>query len=209
MVITRLLALSVIGMLVLAVSVYAPVAIQASESTGSTITTSSCSSATMTSVVTVATTDSVTSTTSTGSSSAVSGSYSFSPASPILVQSVDAVTTRTQNGYAYVTFAATFENIGNYPIYVVGGCGSGLSSSISDSSVIRKISSGPLCACADFVMELEHGQDHTSTTPGCWSGYDYELIQPGTVTVNLTQYWSSGSSLGVNSTSIVAEFNLM
>jgi hypothetical protein len=105
-------------------------------------------------------------------------------------------------------FVVAFENVENHPIYMVGGCGSGLSSSISASSVIQKISSGPLCACAEFVMVLEHGQNHTSTTPGCWSGYDYELIQSGTVAVNFTQYWTSGSSHGMNSTSFVADFNL-
>ncbi|MDA4132624.1 MAG: hypothetical protein OK454_05805 [Thaumarchaeota archaeon] len=121
-------------------------------------------------------------------------------------------TAATQSdGSVFVTFQVLFENDGAAPVYVLGGCGGGLSSSISgNSSVLSRVPGGPLCDCAAIVVTLDQGQNHTSTNPGCWSGYNYELVGHGSVTMNMTLEWSSNGQdlLGTNSTSIQAEFTL-
>jgi hypothetical protein len=135
--------------------------------------------------------------------------FSYSPTSPVQIQSLQALTTRDSSGNDVVTFQVLFENAGGAPIYVMGGCGGGFSSSIvRNSSVIQQVSGGPLCDCAAIILTLDQGQNHTSVTPGCWSGYGYRLLSSGTVTMNMTVRWSTNAHdfLGTNSTSIQAEF---
>jgi hypothetical protein len=194
---SALLSIVIAG--VLAVGIYAPIAIMGSQNSSTTTTTTCTSSKISTTTVTVTTV----------SSNTTAGSFTYSPSSPVQVQSVEAMATRGSNGQILVTFAVNFKNVGDSPIYVAGGCGSGLSSSIADSSVIKKVAGGPLCACAMFIQQLQHGQNHTSVNPGCWSGYHYELVGSGTVTVNFTQNWSVGgyNFQNQNSTSIVATFH--
>ena len=108
-----------------------------------------------------------------------------------------------------MTFQVLFENNGAFPIYVIGGCGGGLTSSIvGNSTVVRQVRGGPLCACAAIIITVDQGQNHTSTNPGCWSGYYYELVGHGMVTMNMTLKWSTDDKnfQGTNSTSIQAEF---
>jgi hypothetical protein len=143
------------------------------------------------------------------SSSTTGTSFTYSPAYPVRVDSVQAITTTAENGDRYLTFKVAFENIGSAPIYVVGGCGSGLNSSLPPNSAIVQKSTGPLCACAEFVMRLDHDQNHTSTTPGCWSGYNYRIVQNGSFRANFTLNWGSAQNLqNSNSTGIVANFTL-
>ena len=128
-----------------------------------------------------------TTTTTTVSSRIVDGSFTYSPALPVAVKSVQAVLTPNQNGSTLVTFKVFFENGGDSPIYIVGGCGSGLTSTVANSSIIQKIPGGPFCACPLYILQLPPGQNHTSTNPGCWSGYGYELSKPGKATVELRE----------------------
>jgi len=127
----------------------------------------------------------------------------------VKIESVQASTAQ-QDGATRVTFQVLFENVGNSPIYVLGGCGGGLTSSIvGSSSVIQQTAGGPLCDCAAIILTLESGQNHTSTNPGCWSGFYYDLVGSGTANVNFTLSWSTGSQnviQGTNSTTISAQF---
>jgi len=129
---------------------------------------------------------------------------------PVRVDSVTATTSTGTDGNTHVTFQVQFENTGTAPVYILGGCGSGLSSSIaSGTSVLRQVNGGPLCDCAEVILPLYQGQNHTSTNPGCWSGFSYELVGQGMVDMNFTLRWSS-SGQGLpdsNSTSIQAQFN--
>ena len=127
----------------------------------------------------------------------------------MVVDSVAAITSVHSDGFTYVTFQVLYTNGGNSPIYVIGGCGGGLTSTIEgNSSVLLRTTGGPLCDCAAYIVTLEHGQNNTSVGPGCWSGYYYRLVGHGTVTMNLTLGWSSnGQNFNQsNSTDIQAEF---
>ncbi len=152
---------------------------------------------------------STTITSSSSSSNSTFCSFTYSPASPVKIESVQASTAQ-QDGATRVTFQVLFENVGNSPIYVLGGCGGGLTSSIvGSSSVIQQTAGGPLCDCAAIILTLESGQNHTSTNPGCWSGFYYDLVGLGTANVNFTLSWSTGSQnviQGTNSTTISAQF---
>jgi hypothetical protein len=127
----------------------------------------------------------------------------------VKIASVEASTAQ-QEGAVRVTFQMLFENVGTTTIYVLGGCGGGLTSSIDgDSSVIQQTAGGPLCDCAAIVLALEAGQNHTSTNPGCWSGFYYDLVGSGTFTMNFTLNWSTDGQnaiQGTNSTTITAQF---
>lgn len=153
---------------------------------------------------------STSSSTSGSGTNSISGTFTYSPISPVEIDAVTATTTVQPSGETYVTFQVLFTNAGSSPISVLGGCGGGLSSSIQgNSTVLRKISGGPLCDCAAIILVLEDGQNHTSVNPGCWSGYNYELIGHGAVSVNMTLQWSTGSQGfgGNGSTFIQAEFD--
>lgn len=152
-------------------------------------------------------TGSSTNTYSVSTSTGPTGTYSYSPNPDIEVLSVSAV---VSNGKS-VTFAVQFRNTGTGTIYVEGGGGSSLDSSIiSGGNVVAKLQQ-PRCLIATALISVAPGEDHASSTPGCWSGYYYALVQPGTVDVELTLSWSYGlSSTGSNSNPVVitAVFNL-
>ncbi len=138
-----------------------------------------------------------------------SGKFSFSPTSPVKIESVQAVTAEDSHGNTTVTFQVLFGNTGSAPVYVIGGCGGGLSSSIvGNSTVIQRVPGGPLCDCPAIILTLNEGQNHTSVNPGCWSGYAYYLLSPGTVTMDVTLQWSSNAQglENTNSTSIQVGF---
>jgi hypothetical protein len=137
------------------------------------------------------------------------GSFSYSPDKPVKIDAVQAMVYQGTSGDKLVTFSVLFENVGTSPVYVVGGCGSGLTATLpTNSVVVQKVSGGPLCACAEFIAPLNPGQNHTSITPGCWSGYYYKLVHSGTVNVNFTLNWGTDGQnfQQSNSTTISATF---
>ena len=153
-------------------------------------------------------TSSESTTTITQTVSTTTGSFTYSPTSPVKIDSVTAIVSTGQNGTRYVNFEVLFENVGATPIFVAGGCGSGLTSSVANSTVIQKGRGGPLCACAEFIMSLGHGQNHTSADPGCWSGYRFQLLKPGSITANLTLTWTASGQNSQSQTSISAKLDL-
>jgi len=147
--------------------------------------------------------------TSTSSSSATASSFTYSPHSPVEVDSVTAVTSSGQNGTIDVVFQVLFKNNGPSSIYHIGGCGSDLSTSIPAGSTVLKQGSNRIrCLCAEALMPLKSGQNNTSVDPGCWSQYYYQLVGHGTIEMNMTLAWSTNSQnfAGTNSTSIQAQF---
>jgi len=217
----KLAALAVAAVVVLAIVISVPLAFQAwNNATGSSTTSSSSTNSTSTTTTTVSTTSTVTTTvnttsstitvssTSTSQTNTSADSFTYSPTYPVEVQSVRAIVSTVSNGDRHVFFQVTFQNAGYTPIHVAGGCGSGLSATIpGDSSVLEKVPGGPLCACAMFIQSMGHGQNHTSSDPGCWSGYGVKLVHSGSAVVNLTLSWSVGSGLqNENSTTITANF---
>lgn len=196
---------TVVVLVVLAIGVYAPSTVRAPTNISTSTTSTTCTTSTSAST----TTSTSTSKTSSGTSNITVGSFSYSPTSPVVVTWVQAVTNVNSNGQRIVTFEVGFENVGNSTIYVVSGCGSGLSSSITgDSSVLGKVTGGPLCLCAEFILALDQGGNHSYVNPGCWSGYSYDLLGSGTVDVSFTLNWSTKSNgfQGGNSTLISASF---
>ncbi len=148
-----------------------------------------------TSSATVATTTlplkSTTTSTST-SGTTIGGSFTYSPSSPVKVTSVQASIFQDGGGGTTVSFAVSFQNGGTYTIYTAAGCGSGLTAEVPPGSpVLQKVNGGPVCLCAEMMAPVDPGQNHTSYTPGCWSGYHFALLQPGTVQVDFTLYWGS------------------
>jgi hypothetical protein len=151
-------------------------------------------------------------TTSSVSTSGTQGSFSFSPDKPVKIVSVKATTSQGSGGVKLVTFSVMFQNVGSSPVYVIGGCGSGLYATLpANSPVIQKVSGGPVCMCAEYIAPINPGQNHTSVTTGCWSGYYYKLVQPGTVAVNFTLNWGMDGQnyQQSNSTSISATFTFV
>ena len=147
-------------------------------------------------------------TTGTSPASTVQGSFTYSPSSPIRVQSVEAEVYDQGAQGQLVTFAVTYENTGSSDVYYVAGCGSSLVASVSaGSGVIQKSSTGPVCLCAEATMALPSGGNRTATTPGCWSGYHFVLLGPGTVQVQLTLSWGpTQASPGNDTTTVNAQF---
>lgn len=184
----RWLAVAAVGLIIVAgAAIYLPSALQPSTTSGSSTT--------------------VTSTTFT--TCTTTGSFSYSPNSSVKIDDVRATVYQGTGSERVVTFTVLFENAGTSPVYVISGCGSGLTAALpANSPVLQKISSGPVCACAEFIAPVNPGQNHTSTTPGCWSGYHFKLAQPGTVTVNFTLYWGTDGQnfQQSNSTTISATF---
>ena len=184
----RWLAVAAVGLIVVAgAAIYLPLVLQPSTTSGSSTT--------------------ITSTTFT--TCTTTGSFSYSPNNPVKIDDVRATVIQGTGSERTVTFTVLFENTGTSPVYVVSGCGSALTASLpANSPVLQKVSSGPVCECAEFIAAINPGQNHTSVTPGCWSGYHFKLVQPGTVTVNFTLFWgTNGQSFQQsNSTTISATF---
>jgi len=149
------------------------------------------------------------STTAVSQSSTSGGGYSYPPNAQLKVLSVSAVVSQDQSGTKTVSFVLMFQNMGG-SIYVVSGGGSSLNATIlSGQSMIQHVSR-LRCELATAMIQVSPGEDHTSFTPGCWSGFAYELTQPGTIEVQLTLSWSNGPTPGggVDSTQIIADFIL-
>jgi hypothetical protein len=89
-----------------------------------------------------------------------------------------------------VTFAVTYENIGSADIYTIAGCGSSLVATLpAGTDVLKRVTGGPLCLCAEAMTPVPPGGNRTSVTPGCWTAYKFLLVHPGTMEVYLTLYW--------------------
>jgi hypothetical protein len=170
----------------------------------------SCKSANVTSSTTFSTeTIAATSNTSTTARS-MNGSFSYSPQSPISVESVQVILNQNQNGDRYATFSVAIRNIGNSPIYIIKGCGSSLDSSVTNSIIIQEVKGMPRCLCAEAPAPLDSGKTQTLSTPGCRSGYAYKVTGSGTVSVNFVLSWaSSGQNLSgtYSSVSITGSFS--
>ena len=157
---------------------------------------------------TTTTTTSFTTTSSTVSTTSAS-SFSFSPSAPLQVLSVNAQTTKDNaTGKVYLTLYVAYKNIGSEAVYVTRGCGSALTAAISSTSVIAEIS-GVRCLCAEFVAALNPGDSGSALTPGCWSGVTYQVVHPGTISVEMTlSYWSGQNQQNPGNTTIQASFTL-
>jgi hypothetical protein len=173
-----------------------------------------------TSATTSSSETSMSSTTSTASSSSYStttsqsgsgggGSFNYAASSEVKILSVAAVLTGGDGSPQTVSFVVKAQNTEDGNITVLEGGGSSLNSTIvSGGSVITSVS-GPRCEIAEAPVPIRPGGTWTSTSPGCWSGYYYELLQQGTIDVQLTLNWGGGSGGGASGTlAIEAEFTL-
>ncbi len=135
------------------------------------------------------------------------GSFTYSPNSNVKILSVEAYTSQYGTENQSISFLINFENVGNDTIYVVRGGGSGLNATILSGNV--KEVSTVRCDIAEAPSPVAPGSNSSVTTPGCWSGYNLVISQPGTIQVQLTLSWSYGqSSTQMSSDVITAEFNL-
>jgi hypothetical protein len=173
-------------------------------STYTTIQTTSCATATQMTSTQTSTTTASTSTQST-TEQAQNLQFTYSPQYPVAVESVKAVVTQDGNGNSFLAFSVIFQNIGNTPIYVTGGCGGTLSVSVS-SPIVQQVTRGPLCECMEMIGPVNPGQNHTAITPGCWDSHKLELTGSGTVNAILYLYWSSSNSTQHMGTTIDATF---
>lgn len=144
------------------------------------------------------------------SSTTPSGVFSYSPNSQVKILSVQAYTSQSESGNQSVTFNVEFQNIGSSTIYVVSGGSSSLSATIISGPVHTQLNNVAKCEIVSAEIPVGSGQNFTSVTPGCWSGYNYQLSQPGKIQVELTLTWATGiSNSGVsNMIEIMAEFTL-
>jgi len=135
-------------------------------------------------------------------------SYSYAPSSQVKVLSVEATVIGGQPGDRLVTFIVNYENIGSSDIYVLEGAGSDLSATIiSGPSLVSQVKT-PMCEIAMEAVALPPGGNATAITPGCWSGFQYGLLQSGDVQVQLTFGWSNGAGTASGSIEIDAYFVL-
>jgi len=181
---------------------------QSATSTSTTATSSSIATTSTASSATGASATSSTTYTSTSQSQATGNSYFYTASSQVKVLSVQALTSGSQTGDGTVTFEVTYENIGSSAIYVLEGGGSNLNATVlSGSSLIQQVKS-PQCEIAVALVPLSPGAEATALTPGCWSGFHFQLLQPGTIQVLMTLGWSNGTGKGSGSVKITAEFSL-
>src|SRR5712691_6163182 len=166
---------------------------------GSTTTTTTSLTTTSTSFTTTSSTVSTTS----------ASSFSFSPSAPLQVLSVSAQTTKDNaTGKVYLTLSVAYKNIGSAAVYVTRGCGSSLSATISSASVIAE-NQGVRCLCAEFIAAVNPGDSGSALTPGCWSGVTYQVLHPGTISVEVKlAYYSGQNQQNPGATTIEASFAL-
>jgi hypothetical protein len=147
-----------------------------------------------------------TTTTSTG---VTDGSFSFSPASPVRIDSVQALVQQNQGGPDSLTFTVGFTNIGTSPITVVGACFTPLGVSPPADSAVVQTATGTFVQCEAITCNT------VNATQSSEASTDAHLVLagPGTVTMMLTLYWGTGDNDcigpngGPNSTSISATFS--
>ena len=159
---------------------------------------------TITSTSSLSTTVSTTTGSTTGQATP-SGSFTYAPSAQVQVLSVMA----TASSGGALSFSVQYQNIGGGGIYVLGGGGSSLSATfVSGGSIVSQVP-GPRCQIATTMVPVSPGADHTSVTPGCWSGFHYQLQGAGSVQVQLTLTWSDGADqTGGGSINITASFTM-
>ena len=152
---------------------------------------------------------SCTSSTSQTTTYLANGTFTASSQSPVRVDYVRANVYSGQNGAKTLRFELGFTNVGNHTIYLIRGCGSSLNSTItSGNGVIRTNTDVVRCLCAEGPSGVDPGTSQAAVTPGCWSGYSYEVVRSGTFTAQLTLGWSANSTPGSQSgyVTVVANF---
>jgi len=148
-------------------------------------------------------------------SKAMCGSITYASAGQVLVEYVQATQFVCQNcgavnGQSYVGFAVTFENVGNSSIYIPAG-DTGVSTTVPKDSILRQVTT-VMCPGFFAIDKLDPGQNFTLYGPSCDAGYEYELVQPGSVTVTFSFNWTNNSTASTyptdfpNSTTISAQF---
>jgi len=163
---------------------------------------------------TTSTTSISTSTTSTSSATATQPSageslFTYTPSSQVKVLSVAATVFADQGGKSGVGFSVKFQNIGASPIYVLNGGGSGLNVTVTSGNSVVESSSGVRCELVEVLGPLNTGANATAIAPGCWSGYTFQLVQPGMVGVKMTLTWANDTNGGASGAiEIDAEFDL-
>ena len=136
----------------------------------------------------------------------VSGSFYYSPASPVQIVSVTASKSLGADG-TLVSFDVAFKNVGSSDVYAVRGCGSSLTASVGSSSgVLRTTTGGPICLCAEAPVTVPPGGNSSATTPGCWSAYKFLLVGGGSVQVDLSLHWGPAQSTLQDVTNVTATF---
>ena len=144
----------------------------------------------------------------TAQTTSAGGAYTSTPSSQVKVVSLTATVSGGQPGSEAVTFTLVFQNAGAGTVYVVDGGGSALNATIV-AGPVSVVHTNVRCETPVAMVPVLPGQDHTSATPGCWSGAAFVLDGPGTVDVSLTLTWSGGASGGQSgSMTISAEFPL-
>lgn len=140
---------------------------------------------------------------STSSSSVGGGSYSYTNSSQVEVISVAAVLSQGQGGSEVVTFSVQAKNVGSGDIYVLAGGGSSLNSTIvSGNSLVSTVKS-PRCGILEAMIPIAPSGDWASSSPGCWSGFQYQLQQQGTIEVLLELTWTSGTTQGSSNSLVI------
>jgi hypothetical protein len=140
------------------------------------------------------------------------GSFIYAPTGQVQVDSVQATEYVCHNCGAvddesYVAFTVTLENIGNSTIYIEAGS-DGLDSSVpTNSSVIQQVAS-VICSGTLGIEDLSHGQNYTMSAPGCGTGFDYQVVQAGSVTIRFSFEWTTDIQADTfsNLTTISAQF---
>jgi len=165
-------------------------------------TTTSAQGTTSSTSSTISTASDTTSYATSSQSMETGGSFTYSPSSQVEILSVAATVSGAQGGYSEFGLSVQFENKGSGTIYVLGGAGSSLNATILSGATTTHLR-GVECEMAIALIPIGPGEDHTSTTPGCWSGYYYQVTEPGPVQVELILSWS-GSNAG--SVDIYAQF---
>jgi hypothetical protein len=148
-------------------------------------------------------------TTITSTRTNVTGAFTYTPTRQVQVNSVWATETPASNGRQNVTFYVSYENIGTAPVYAIGGWIGALSSTVEGNSSVLQASPAIRCPGAIYIVTLDQGQGHTVFAPDCGSGFNYQLVQLGSVTVHLTINWTTNgheSTPFSNSTTITANF---
>jgi len=169
---------------------------------------SSLSSSTEPTISTTSTSTSTTSVTTTQPQLGA-GSFTYTPSSQVKVLSVAATVFSGQGGKSGVEFSVKFENIGASPIYVLNGGGSGLNVTVASGDSVVESSTGIRCELVEVLGPLNTGANATAIAPGCWSGYAFQLVQPGMAGVKMTLTWANGISGGASGAiEIDAEFDL-
>ena len=141
--------------------------------------------------------------------SAVPGSFYYNPLGQVRVDSVWANVTTASGGREDVTFFVTFENTGRSPIYAVGGWVGALSASLQENPAVLQETPSKMCLAATYIVTLKQGQNATIYAPDCGSGFNFQLVHPGSVSVSLGFNWTTNGQESTpfsNSTTIQANF---